>query len=131
MIDCENEVYTRVAEVLRVDFPGINISGEYANVPSSFPHVSFVQSDNRIVKSKTGIDHEMASVTFEVNVYSNKKTGRKTECKQIIKKIDEVMFSMNFRRLNLTVVPNLENATIYRLVSRYEVWTDGKHFYRS
>lgn len=131
MIDCENEVYTRIAEALRSDFPEINVSGEYANIPSAFPHVSFVQSDNKTVKGSTGIDKEMAEVMFEVNVYSNKKTGRKTECKQIIKKIDDVMFSMNFRRLSLTVVPNLENATIYRLVARYSAWTDGQYFYRS
>ena len=29
MNDCENEVYTRVATVLREQFTGINLSGEY------------------------------------------------------------------------------------------------------
>ena len=131
MIDPENEVYTKVATVLRTEFQGINISGEYVNAPSSFPHVSFTLSDNTVVKKYTDDTHEMAHVMFEVNAYSNKKSSKKTECKKIMKKIDDVMFSINFRRTAYTPVPNMENASIYRLTARYEANTDGKYFYRS
>jgi hypothetical protein len=47
-----------------------------------------------------------------------------------MKVIDDVMFSMNFKRMALTPVPNMEDASIYRLVARYRVMTDGKNFYR-
>ena len=47
-----------------------------------------------------------------------------------MKVIDEVLFRMNFRRIVLTPVPNMEDATIYRLTARYRVATDGKNFYR-
>ena len=130
MIDCENEVYTRIARVLREKFPGIDIAGEYVNAPSSFPHVSITQSDNNVILEQTTCCAEMAQIMFEVNVYSNKTEGKKTECKSIMRKIDNMLFSMNFRRMALTPVPNMEDATIYRLVARYRVATDGKHFYR-
>jgi len=130
MTDCENEVYTRVAKVLREKFPGIDIAGEYVNAPSSFPHVSITQSDNSVITEQTTGCAEMAQVMFEVNVYSNKTEGKKTECKSIMREIDKVLFSMNFKRLALTPVPNMEDATIYRLVARYRVATDGKYFYR-
>lgn len=42
MIDCENEVYTRIVRMLREEFPGINVAGEYTKTPSSFPHVSIM-----------------------------------------------------------------------------------------
>ena len=45
MIDCENEVYTRLAKILREKFPKIDIASEYVKSPSSFPHVSITQSD--------------------------------------------------------------------------------------
>ena len=131
MIDPENEVYTKVATALRAEFAGINISGEYVNAPSTFPHVYFTQADNTVVAHQTDDVHEMAHVMFEVNVYSNKANGKKTECKKIMKKIDEVMFSINFRRTALTPVPNMENTSIFRLVGRYEGNTDGNFFYRS
>ena len=130
MIDCKNEVYTRIARVLRDKFPGINIAGEYVNAPSSFPHVSITQSDNSVVSEQMTGSAEMAQVMFEINIYSNKADGRKTECKSIAKVIDDVMFKMNFKRMALTPIPNMEDATIYRIVARYRVMTDGKYFYR-
>lgn len=130
MIDCENEVYTRIARVLRDKFPGINIAGEYVNAPSSFPHVSITQSDNSVVSEQMTGSAEMAQVMFEINIYSNKADGRKTECKDIAKVIDDVMFRMNFKRMALTPIPNMEDATIYRIVARYRAMTDGKYFYR-
>ena len=130
MIDCENEVYTRIARVLRDKFPGINIAGEYVNAPSSFPHVSITQSDNSVVSEQMTGSAEMAQVMFEINIYSNKADGRKTECKAIAKVIDDVMFRMNFKRMALTPIPNMEDATIYRIVARYRLMTDGKYFYR-
>ena len=130
MIDCENEVYTRIARVLRDKFPGINIAGEYVNAPSSFPHVSITQSDNSVVSEQMTGSAEMAQVMFEINIYSNKADGRKTECKAIAKVIDDVMFRMNLKRMALTPIPNMEDATIYRIVARYRAMTDGKYFYR-
>ena len=130
MIDCENEVYTRIARVLRDKFPGINIAGEYVNAPSSFPHVSITQSDNSVVSEQMTGSAEMAQVMFEINIYSNKADGRKTECKSIAKVIDDVMFKMNFKRIALTPIPTMKDATIYRIVARYRVMTDGKYFYR-
>lgn len=130
MIDCENEVYTRIAEALRAKFQDIHLSGEYVHAPSEFPHVSITQSDSSIVSERTSGNTEMAQVMFEINIYSNKAEGKKTEYKSIMKVIDDVMFSMNFKRLALTPVPNMEDATIYRLVSRYRAMTDGVYFYR-
>ena len=130
MIDCENEVYTRIARILRDKFPGINIAGEYVNAPSSFPHVSITQSDNSVVSEQMTGSAEMAQVMFEINIYSNKADGRKTECKAIAKVIDDVMFRMNFKRMALAPIPNMEDATIYRIVARYRAMTDGKYFYR-
>lgn len=130
MNDCENEVYTRIATVLREKFPGINLSGEYVKAPSSFPHVSITQSDTVTVYMKTSDTRQYDRLLFEINIYSNKTSGKKTECKAIAKAIDDVMFSMNFRRMSMTPVPNMEDASIYRIVARYRVTTDGKFFYR-
>ena len=80
MIDCENEVYTRIARVLREKFPGIIIAGDYVKAPSGFPYVSITQSDNSVVSEKMTGSAEMAQVMFEINFYSNKTEGKKAEC---------------------------------------------------
>lgn len=130
MIDCENEVFTRVATMLREKFPGIDVVGEYVNTPSKFPHVSITMSDNPAWKEKSTGSKEMAEPMFEINIFSNKTGTKKTECKKIAAAIDSLLFSMNFTRMVLTPVPNLENATIYRMTARYRVVTDGENFFR-
>jgi len=131
MNDCENEVFTRIATVLRAEFPGIDLASEYVRSPSVFPHVSVWMADNSIIPERqdTGTT-ETDLVMFEVNIFSNKANTKKSECKAIAKVIDSLLYSMNFRRLALTPVPNMENASIYRIVARYRVATDGKYFYR-
>lgn len=132
MIDCENEVYTKIARILRTEFQDINVSGEYIKSPSTFPYVSITMSDNIAISNKldTSMTENISQVMFEINVYSNKTSGKKTECKSIMKLIDETLFSMNFRRLMLSPMPNMEDATIYRITARYIAVTDGKYFYR-
>lgn len=130
MIDCENEVYTAIAKGLREKYTDINIAGEYVKAPSSFPHVSITQSDNAVVAENMTGATEMAQVMFEINVYSNKTGCKKTECKSIMKVIDDILFRKNFKRIALTPVANLEDATIYRLTARYRAMTDGQYFYR-
>lgn len=132
MIDVESKVYTPIAVALRDAFSGIFVSGEYVKAPSSFPHVSIVEMDNYTSDDRldTSDTEKFSTLMYEVNVYSNKTSGKKTECKEIIKVIDELMYQMNFKRLSLAPIPNMDDATIYRMTARYRVETDGEHFYR-
>ena len=121
MIDIENEVFNRVATRVREQFPDIFMVGEYVKSPPSFPVASLVEMDNacRESTSDSGSDENHANVMYEVNVYSNKTTGKKTECKSIIALIDKEMVDMGFVRYTLTPVPNEYDSTIYRMVGRY------------
>lgn len=132
MIDCENEVFTKVATALREEFSDIDIASEYVQSPSTFPHVSITQTDSYAVDGMqdSSLRENLTEVTFETDVYSNKTEGKKTECKTILQLIDNTFYSMNFRRIAMTPVPNMEDATIYRITARYRARTDGTHFYR-
>lgn len=132
MIDVENQIYTPIAEALRKAFPGIDTSGEYVKAPSTFPHVSIVEQDNypTLTHLSTSDSEEFSTIMYEVNVYSNKSSGKKAQCRSIMKVIDDLMYRRNFTRISLSPVPNLENATIYRLVARYRAETDGVNLYR-
>lgn len=132
MIDIENQIYTPIAQELRRRFPGIAVSGEYTRTPTQMPFVSIVESDNYPTPEhlSTSDSEKYASLMFEVSVYSNKTGGKKSEAKKIIQVVDDMLYSLNFVRISLSPVPNLENATIYRLVARYRVETDGTFLYR-
>lgn len=132
MNDVEAKVYTPIAVSLRAAFPGISVSGEYVKAPSSFPHVSIVEMDNYTSTNRldTADKERFSTLMYEVNVYSNKAYGKKSECREIVQAIDDLMYGMNFVRLSLSPVPNMDAATIYRMTARYRAETDGKHFYR-
>ena len=129
MIDIENEVFDRVAKRVREQFPYIFMVGEYVKSPSSFPAVSLMEMDNAPLESTvdSGSNENHVNVMYEVNVYSNKTTGKKSECKTIIALIDQEMTAMGFVRSTLTPVPNEYDATIYRMVGRYRAAVSSNH----
>ena len=134
MIDIENPVFNRVVTRVREVFPDIFMTGEYVKSPPSFPAGSLVEMDNstRIETIDSGSNENHANVMYEVNVYSNKTAGKKSECKAIMALIDEEMLAMGFSRSTLTPVPNENDSTIYRMVGRYRaaVSSDNKIFRR-
>ncbi len=121
MIDIEDELFRKVATAVRAEFSNVYITGDYAKAPPKFPFVSFVEVDNAPYRrSQTNVDMENhVSLLYEVDVYSNKATGKKSECKAIIKIIDNIMLSLGFDRPFLNPIPNQEDATIYRMKARY------------
>lgn len=129
MIDIESSVFDRVVTRVREEFPEIYMVGEYVKSPSSFPAVSLVEMDNgvRTDTIDSGSNENHANVMYEVNVYSNKTTGKKSECKAIIKIIDEEMMAMGFARVTLTPIPNMNDSTIYRMVGRYRASVSSDH----
>lgn len=125
MVDIENELFSIIADALHEKYPdpdedtnGIFVTGEYVKTPSSFPAVSVVEMDNTTEDwDSSGETH--ARVMYEVNVYSNLRNGKKSQCKAIAKIIDHIFTSYNFARMMLQPVPNMNDSTIYRMVGRY------------
>ena len=134
MIDIENAVFNTVVTKVREQYPNIYMVGEYVKSPSSFPAVSLVEMDNAIRTDTidSGSNENHANVMYEVDVYSNKTTGKKSECKAIIALIDQEMLALGFVRVTLTPVPNMNDSTIYRMVGRYRatVSADNKIYRR-
>ena len=133
MINVENEIFNRVVTSVRVKFPNVSMTGEYVKSPSSFPHVSLEEVDNSVLAiTQTSTEYENHGVLlYEVNVYSNKTRGKKTECKEIISLIDNEMSSLGFTRTMLQPIPNMDDATIYRMTARYTaIVSKDKFIYR-
>ena len=133
MIDVENEIFNKVAEAVREVYPSAFVSGEYVRTPSKFPHVSLIEMSNTAyerTQSSGGVENH-ASLMYEVNIYSNKKSGKKSECKAIATLIDNELAALGFSRTMLQPIPNMDDATIYRMTGRYTaVISKDKKLYR-
>lgn len=137
MIDIEDDIFDEVSEKVYSAFekkcPDLLMMSEYVKSPPSFPFISLVEIDNatfRNTQSTDGNENHVA-VTYELNVYSNKTSGKKAECKALAGFIDEILLGMNFTRTMLEPVPNQDEATIYRMLGRYRaVISKNKTIYR-
>ena len=133
MIDMENEIFNAAKTAVLVEYPDIYMVGEYVKTPPRFPCVSLVEMDNQSYQrtEDSGSSENHAQVMYEVNIYSNKTVGKKAECKAIAALIDEQMLALGFARTMLQPIPNLDDATIYRMVGRYSaVISKTKDIYR-
>lgn len=125
MIDLENDVFDTISKALRAAHDGVFVTGEYVPTPPKFPAVSIVEADNRVVERMRTLNIEnAATVMYEVNIYSNKASGKKSEAKAIAATIDAEFTKIGFTRTMKNQVPNLNDATIYRIVCRYEAIVD-------
>ena len=128
----ENDVFTAVATKLRAVLGASNIyvTGEYNPIPPQFPCVFLYESDN----FNAGFDgcnaEVVTAVTYSVECYSNKTNGRKSECKEIMEIIDSVLTPMGFTRTMMQQLPNLSDATIFRMTARYTAAVINNTIYR-
>lgn len=126
MIDIEAQVFTIVSNAVLAEYPDAFVSPEYVRQPAQFPTASIVQTDNTVNRSMRDSSRveNGADVMFQVDVYSNKMAGRKEECKAVIALIDEQFALLGFTRSFLNPLPNLADATIYRITARYIATVD-------
>ena len=126
MIDIENDVFDYVAKALRTAFPGITVISDFVEAPAKFPTVTLVEADNRILqRMRTDNIENAVSVMYEMNIYSNKAVGKKSEAKAIANAIDGLFNELGFTRTFREQIPNMKDATIYRIVCRYEAVVDS------
>ena len=121
MINVENEIFNIIAKAVRNAYPKAYVVGEYVKAPARFPCISIVEMDNRVYENTqtSGCLENHVDVTYEVNIYSNKTSGKKSECKAIATLIDNEFATLGFSRTMLQPIPNGDDATIYRMLGRY------------
>ena len=130
MIDIEPYLFTKVKNAVPKK---VDCDTSYERTPSSFPRLTLSVEDNSVYEKTTdsGNIENHVSIMVEVNVYSNKATGKKQECKSIMATADETLLALGLTRTFLKPTPNLEDPTVYRMTARYVGVADkDKNIYR-
>ena len=126
MIDFMNEIFSTVAMSVRELHPGVTVTGEYTRQPSKFPCVTLDETQNVTVSSlvdSSDVEH-FAGLTYRLQVFSNKASGKKAEAREIFATTDEVMRGLGFRRITYTTTPEIYDSTIYSITATYEAVVD-------
>jgi hypothetical protein len=122
MIDFNNEVFTTVAKAVRDSHAGVTVIGENTRKPSKFPTVTIDESENVMVDQleDSSKAEKFAGVTYRLQVFSNKQSGKKAEARTIFATADAEMRRMGFQRVTFTTTPEIYESTIYQINSTYE-----------
>ena len=125
MIHIESDIFNSVAVPLREAVDGVFVSGEYVSTPSTFPAVTIVESSNVVNEAmRTNKIENAAVVMYEVNIFTNTVGYKKLEANSILAIVDGVFENLGFTRIMCNPVANLNEATIYRIIARYEAVVD-------
>lgn len=120
MIDIESQVYSSVVASLRGEFPEIETSSVEEYRPARFPFLCLREIDNYAYRnsqdSRSNENHDY--ITYQSDIYSTKKNGRKQEARAIQKELDTAMDRLGFTKIS-TVPMSDKEGTMYRLASRY------------
>lgn len=121
MIDIEHEVMTLIYNAVHPTYEAVKFESELNLSPSVFPCVCVEEIDNtnRLSSSDSGNNERHANVTYEVNIFTNNVSGKKTTAKVIFALIDSAMMSHGFDRVMHQPL-SLDNGTKYRLLVRYQ-----------
>ena len=122
MIDKLNEIFTGVAISVCNKHTGTTVTGEYTRKPSKFPAVTLDEIQNVVVDrlEDSSNAENFAGVTYRLQVFSNKRTGKKAEAREIFATADAEMRRMGFRRVTYTTTPEIYDSTIYNITATYE-----------
>lgn len=122
MLDFQNEIFSTVATDVRAAHEGTKVTGEYIRKPSEFPIVTLEETSNVTVGEleDSSDEEKFAGLTYRIQVFSNKKGGKKAEARAIFATADAAMRRMGFRRITYTTTPEIYDSTIYSVTATYE-----------
>ena len=122
MLDFNNEIYTAFANALRAAHTGIKTSSEYVRSPAQFPFSSCDEIENTDIQDlfDSSRAENFARLQYRVQVFSNKKSGKKAEARSIFTTADAVMKGLGFVRKTYTTTPDVYESTIYQITATYE-----------
>lgn len=124
MIDFSNEIFDAVAKDLRSAYKGIKVVGEYVTAPTAFPTVTIDETENVPVHLDSGTTNKYARVTYRVQVFSNLKSGKRSQAREIYSRVDSVLQAAGLFAVSYTTTPAIYNSEVYCIAATYEAVVD-------
>ena len=121
MIDIESLVFDTVYNQLNQQFSTIYVTAGFDERKASYPSV-IVRETGNVPYQRGNTDscaENFTTVTYEIEVISNKCDMGRSECKKILSAVDDIMTGMKFRRIYKSNPSNI-NRSAFNQFARYE-----------
>ena len=124
MIDFSNEIFNAVATDLRSIYPGIKVVGEYVAAPTVFPTVTIDETQNWPVHQDSAVHNKYAQVQYRVQVFSNLKSGKRAQAREIYGRVDEKLQTLGLYAISYSTTPAIYNSGVYCITATYSAVID-------
>lgn len=124
MIDISNEIFDAVAKDLRSAYTGIKVVGEYVSTPTAFPTVTIDETGNVPAHLDSAVNNKYARVTYRVQVFSNLKSGKRSQAREVYARVDDVLQAAGLYAVTYTTTPAIYNSEVYCITATYEAVVD-------
>ena len=124
MLDFSNEIFDAVAKDLRSAYKGIKVVGEYVSAPTAFPTVTIDEIGNIPVHLDSGLNNKYARVTYRVQVFSNLKSGKRKQAREVYSHVDTKLQELGMFAVSYTTTPAIYNSEVYCITATYEAVID-------
>lgn len=125
MIDNEDAIFTAIRAGLTAASMDVELFDQTILSPSVFPCVCVENIDNYTYRKTidSGSNENHVRVVYEVNVFSDRTTDKRGECKSIFTVVSDVLTGLGFTRNSMNPI-YLNESTAYRLVGRFTAVVD-------
>lgn len=120
MIDIENLVVDTIENAYLAAEKSISVLSRYEPTPESFPCCMVREVSNFAYRRSMDEDpspHHI-SIAYQLDIFSNKNVGAKSEVKELASIADAAMCGMKFVLDSFSIITN-EDRTITRATARY------------
>ena len=124
MIDVSNEIFDTVVKDLRSAYEEIKVVGEYVSSPTLFPTVTIDEIQNVPTHLDSATSSKYALVTYRVQVFSNLKTGKRRQAREIYARLDDVLQELGLFAVTFSTTPAIYNSEVYCITATYEAVLD-------
>lgn len=104
----------------------VKLRPDYDRNSTQFPHVTIAEKGNIFADKELDNQEKHSSLVFDINIYDNSK-NRMEICSTLALVVNQYMSeTMGFNRVVSEPMPNLLDATIYRVFQRYDCIIDNE-----
>lgn len=122
MIDVENLVFDTIFNGVRNVHQDIEVSKGFIEESAVFPCIVVRETNNVPVQRMNTDDcaENFTRITYQIDIYSDNASRSRSECRELLNLVDEIMQNMKFRRIHISEPLNVKR-TIFRQYARYSV----------
>jgi len=102
----------------------VKVEPSYQASATVFPHITIEEKTNAFANSELDCREKFSTIMYEVNIYDN-SVNKIFVARTLSKVCNDTLTRLGFKRIYNEPIPNTADATIYRIVQRFDGYIDN------